>query len=126
MLTSLALVGLTLRAGLAIRRARLARQRPPKDARARHLRLARPAVAFVLVGLVAGVTSAVWLRGWEAFASFHGLLGGIAAVLFTLAAWQGHALEHGARDARSAHALLGALATLFAAVAAIAGFVLLP
>jgi hypothetical protein len=107
MVASLALVFAALRVGLSVRRARVARRPPPPGARQRHLRLAKPAVVCVGVGLVAGPASAVWLRGWEAFGTLHAWLGLAAAIGFGALALTGHRL-------------------LLAAVAAVAGFVLLP
>jgi len=126
MLASLALVLLTLRSGLALRRARRARRPPPRDGRRKHLRLAKPAVALALIGFVGGPLSALWLRDWTPFSTFHGVAGGVAALLFALAAIQGRRLEAGEPSARNAHALLAGGAVLAAAVAAMAGFVLLP
>jgi polyferredoxin len=126
MLISLALAVLTLRAGLALRRARLGRAPRDPGLRRRHLRLAKPAVVLVLAGFVGGPLSAVWLRGWEPFASFHGALGLVVATLFAAAALIGRRLERGRSRAFQLHALLGALAVLGAALAAVAGFVLLP
>jgi hypothetical protein len=54
------------------------------------------------------------------------LVGILAASLFAAAAWLGHQLARGRSQARDAHALLGGLAVLLAALAAVAGFVLLP
>jgi Protein of unknown function (DUF4079)/Eukaryotic cytochrome b561 len=126
MAASLMLAGLALRAGLVLRRARAARRPAPRGARRRHLRLAKPAVALVLFGFAAGPVSSVWLRGWSAFESFHGWVGGVAAALFIATAWYGRRLEKGRAASRNAHALAGGLAMLAAAVAAVAGFVLLP
>ncbi len=126
MVVSLALAGLTLRAGLALRRARLGRAARDPLARRRHLRLAKPAVALVGVGFVLGPLSAVALRGWRVFASFHGLLALVVVALFAAAAVLGRRLEQGRSRAREAHAWLGALAVLGAALAAVAGLVLLP
>jgi hypothetical protein len=126
MLASIALAGLTLRAGLALRRARLGRTPRDPALRRRHLRIAKPAVALVLAGFVAGPVSAVWLRGWDAFETFHGVLGLAVAALFLAAAVIGRRLERGRSRAFEAHARLGALAVLGALVAAVAGFVLLP
>jgi hypothetical protein len=126
MLVSLVLATLTLRAGLALRRAR--RGRAPRDPRLRqrHLRLAKPAVALVGIGFLGGPVSAVLLRGWEPFASFHGALGLGVALLLGAAALLGRRLERGRSRAFEVHALLGALGVLGAALAAVAGFVLLP
>jgi len=126
MLVSLALAGLTLRAGLALRRAR--RALAPRDPRLRrrHLRLAKPAVLLLLIGFAGGPISAVWLRDWRAFGSFHGMLGAVVASLFLAAAVLGRRIERGRTSALEAHAWLGALAVLGAALAAVAGFVLLP
>jgi len=126
MSAALALAALTLRAGLRLRRARLGRSARDPLARRRHLRLAKPAVALALAGFVLGPISAVALRGWQAFASFHGLLGLAVAALFLAAAVLGRRLDRGRTRAVEAHAWLGALAVLGAALAAVAGFVLLP
>ena len=126
MIASIALAALALRAGFALRRARAAQRPAPRGARRRHLRSAKAAVVLVAIGFVGGCISAVWLRGWSPFATFHGALGAIVLALFSAAASQGWRLERGRRDARQTHALLGALAVLGAALAAIAGFVLLP
>jgi hypothetical protein len=126
MVVSLGLVFAALRAGLVVRRSRAVRRPPPRGARERHLRMAKPAVACVLVGLFAGPASAVWLRGWDAFGTFHAWLGLAAAGGFAIAAIAGHRLEGGRQDARGAHALFAALGVLAAAIAAVAGFVLLP
>jgi cytochrome bd-type quinol oxidase subunit 2 len=129
MLVALALAGLALRTGLAVRRRRSgsAPLAPTGgELRRRHLRLAKPAVVMVLVGFLGGPISAVFLRDWDPFASFHGWLGLLAAALFAAAAALGHRIEEGRSRAFDAHALLGMLALLFAAVTAVAGFVLLP
>lgn len=123
---AIALCALALRAGLALRRARLGRGRRTSAGRRRHLRLAKPAVVLVCVGFVGGPLSAVWLRNWTPFGSFHAWLGLLAAGLFAAAALLGRRLETGRSRAFDLHALLGALGVLAAAVAAVAGFVLLP
>ena len=126
MVVSLGVAALALRSGLALRRSRRGAQRRTPELRPRHLRWAKPAVAMVLLGFAAGPVSSVWLRGWEAFDSFHGLLGALVVGLFGATAALGHRIEEGASRAFDAHALLGTLALLFAALAAIAGFALLP
>jgi hypothetical protein len=126
MVFSVLLAGLTLRAGLRSRRARLGRAPRDPGLRRRHLRLAKPAVVLLLIGFLGGPVSAVWLRGWEPFRSFHGLLGLAVISLFAAAALLGRRLERGRSRAFEAHARLAALAMLGAAVAAVAGFVLLP
>ncbi len=123
---SLALAVLTLRAGLALRRARRGRAARDPRLRVRHLRLAKPAVACVLVGFVGGLVSAVLLRGWTVFGSFHGGLGLAVVMLFAATAVLGRRIELGRARAFEAHAWLAALAVLGAALAAVAGFVLLP
>ena len=126
MAVSLALAVLALRAGLALRRARrgLGEKRP--GARRAHLRLAKPAIALLGVGLLAGPPSAVALRAWDPFGTLHGWLALLVAGLFAAAFVLGRRLERGRSRAFDAHALLGALAVLAAALTAIAGFVLLP
>lgn len=79
----------------------------------------------ILAGFVAGPASMVWLRGEEPFGTVHALLGAAAASLFASAGWLGRGLERG-RGGPDAHAVLGLLAMLAGAVAAVAGFVLLP
>jgi hypothetical protein len=126
MIASLLCAAAALRAGLALRRARAARRSPPPGARGRHLRIAKPAVAFVCIGFAGGIASAVWLRGFTPLTSLHGLLGVLALSLFLATARAGARLERGDAGARSLHARLGAGALLLAVAAAIAGLVLLP
>jgi polyferredoxin len=126
MIASLSLAGLALRSGLALRRSRMGRARRTPELRPRHLRLAKPAVVLALLGFAGGPVSSVWLRGWDAFSSFHGVLGVLVTGLFAGAAVIGRRIErHGARSF-DVHALMGALAFLLGALAAVAGFVLLP
>jgi hypothetical protein len=122
----LALAAAAFRAGLSLRRARLARRPPPAGARRRHLRVAKPAVALICVGFAAGLASAVWLRGMTPLASFHGLLGVGALALFVATWRQGTRLERGDASVRNLHAQLGAGALLVAVAAALAGFAILP
>ena len=126
MLASIAAASAALRLGLRLRRVRLAGARRPPELRRRHLRVARPAVAALLVGFALGPISAVALRGFEPFDTFHAAVGVATAALFAAAAWLGHRLARGRSQARDLHALLGGLAVLLAALAAVAGFVLLP
>jgi hypothetical protein len=138
MLSALALVLLALRAGLALRRARRLGVRRDGRSYARHLRLAKLAIALLPLGYAAGVASAVGLRGWDALGSAHGWVSSAALTLFLVAALVGRKLERGSgrltatsgqRSARvtpDLHALLGVLAALCAAVALFTGFVLLP
>ena len=126
MLLSLGLAFLALRAGLALRRTRLRRRGRTPDLRPRHLRLAKPAVAMVAVGFAGGLISWPWLRGGETLGSFHGLVGLAVMGCFAGAALLGHRIETGRSRALEAHALLGGLAVLLAALAAVAGFALLP
>ena len=123
---SLGLVYLALRSGLALRRTRLRRAGRTPDMRPRHLRVAKPAVLLVVVGLVAGLCSWVWLRGGEVLGTFHGFVGLATTALFVAAAVLGRRIERGGSRAFDAHALLAGLAVLLAGLAAVAGFVLLP
>ena len=129
MVGALVLVVLALRLGLRLRQQRQGRavsERPRAELLAAHLRLAKPAVVLVLLGFAIGPVSAVWLRGWEPFSKFHGWLGLIAAALFALAAYWGHALEKGQSRQAGRHGVTAGVALLIAAVGAVAGFVLLP
>jgi len=125
MSVSLAVVVLALRAGLGMRRRRLQGLRPKPDLIRRHLALAKPGVALVLIGLVGGVVSSVWLRSWEPFDSFHSWLGLVSALLFASAATLGRRAGRG-REEAARHGLVGLFAVLAALVAMVAGFVLLP
>ncbi len=80
----------------------------------------------MLAGFAAGPASMAWLRGERPFGTAHALAGCVAAVLFVATAILGRRLERGTGRPVDAHALLGVLALLAAAVAAVAGFVLLP
>jgi hypothetical protein len=127
MALSLACLLLALRAGLALRRARLRATRSDAPAlRRRHLAFVKPAVAALAVGFAGGPLSMLWLRGRDPFETAHALIGVTALALLLAAAWMGRRLERGRSRARDAHALLGVLAALFACAAAAAGLVLLP
>ena len=66
------------------------------------------------------------LRGRDPFGTAHGWIGAIALACFLATAWLGRTLERGKGRPLDAHALLAAFALLFAGIAAITGFVLLP
>ncbi len=126
MVVGVALCAFALRLGLQLRRARLRRVRRPAELRRRHLRAAKLAVPFVIAGFAAGPPSMLFLRGRDPFETFHGWIGLLVTALFAAAAVLGRRLERHDTRSREAHAALGALAVLGAAVAAVAGFVLLP
>jgi hypothetical protein len=126
MLASLALAGATLHAGLRLRAGRL-RGAPGRAAqRRRHLRLAKLAVPLLLAGFLGGPASAVWLRGFEPFATLHAWVACLALLLFAATGWLGLRLERGALRWRELHALLAVAALLAGAAALGTGFVLLP
>ncbi len=126
MVASLGVVALALRAGLRLRRARFGREPRTPDLRRTHLRFAKPAIALICVGFLAGPISAFWLRNWTPFATFHAWLGILAAALFLAVAYLGWRLEQHRGRPADAHAILAGLAVLAAAVAVVAGLVLLP
>ncbi len=126
MVATLALVFLALREGIRIRKLRQSRKPMPREMRSRHLALAKPAVAMVLVGAIGGVVSMVELRARAPFGTFHALAGGLCVTLFGAAAYIGHRLEARTSRAVEAHAWLGLAGTLAAALTSLAGFVLLP
>jgi hypothetical protein len=126
MVASLGVVALALRAGLRLRRARFGREPRTPDLLRAHLRFAKPAIALVCVGFLAGPISAVWLRNWTPFATFHAWLGSLAAALFLAVAVLGWRLEQRRGRPVDAHAILASLAVLVAAIAVVAGLVLLP
>jgi hypothetical protein len=126
MVASLLLALAALRAGLALRRSRRGLAPRAPGLRRRHLRLAKPAVWLIAIGFVGGPLS-IWLfRGREPFGTVHAWLGLVAAGLFGIAAGLGRSLERGRGRSPDVHALVGTVALLVAAVAAVAGFVLLP
>ncbi|MEN8183168.1 MAG: DUF4079 family protein [Myxococcota bacterium] len=131
MVLALATVGLTLRAGLGLRRAR--RLHLPRTAESirRHTRLGRVAVALVVVGFVGGPLSMWWLRGRMPYGTVHAYLATSAAALFVTVAILGLRLERSrgrnrARSAVETHGWLALLACLAAAVSFVTGLVLLP
>lgn len=126
MSAALATAALAARSGLRMRHARrLGTRRDPAD-RARHLRLAKMAVALITFGAAGGPLSMVWLRGREPFETAHAAIAMLALALFLTTAWLGRRLESGRGRPRRAHAFVAALALLCAGVAAVTGFVLLP
>jgi hypothetical protein len=126
MALTLALVFLALRAGLAMRRARQRGKEKPPGLRARHMALARPAVILAGVGLLSGPISAFFLRDWAPMQTLHGWLALSAGVLLLAAGAVGRRLAAGTSRSLEIHARLGLLGALAAALAAFAGFVLLP
>jgi hypothetical protein len=131
MLIAIALAGLALRAGIGLRRARLARLPRAADARARHARLGKVAVTLILLGFLGGPLSMWLLRGRVPYETAHAFLATLGAALFASVAILGRRLERGragrgSRRMIDAHATLALLATLAAAVAFATGFVLLP
>ncbi len=126
MLGSIGLAALAFQVGFGLRRARLRRERREPAARRSHLRVAKPAVVLVALGFALGPLSMWKLRDRAPFESVHAWLGILAASLFVAAGWLGRRIERGRSRRLDAHALLGALALLAAALAAVAGFVLLP
>jgi hypothetical protein len=126
MLLSLALTAATLRAGLALRRARRLGQRRSAAAYRRHLRLAKPSLLMLTVGFAGGIASAVGLRGWSAFGTAHSAIASAALLALLATGTLGWRLEHGRTRAVEWHARLAALSVLLAAAAIGTGFVLLP
>lgn len=115
----------TLRIGLRMRKRRLACAPPDPRLIRLHLKLAKPAVAFAILGFVGGTLSSTLIRGWSLLDSSHGVLGVIVAGLFGVTAYLGLRAERGEAEP-GVHGLLGVLAILGASLAAFAGFVLLP
>jgi len=126
MVGSLCVAWLALRSGLELRRRRTRRERGLAALRARHLRLAKPAVALIALGAAAGPLSAWLLRDWTPFLSFHAWAGLATLSAFLVLARLGQKLERGATALRETHARVALLSALLAALAAASGFVLLP
>jgi len=123
---SLGLAGLALRAGLEMRRLRRHSQPGLVALRRRHLTLAKPAVALIVVGALGGPLSSWLLRDWTPFLTLHSWVGIAALAAFVTTALVGRRLERGLTSARPQHAWLALVAALLAALAAVTGFVLLP
>jgi len=126
MVATLLLASATLRLGFQLRSMRHRQERRPPDLRRRHLRLAKITIAFVAIGFLSGPVSALLLRDWTPFGTFHSWIGSAAAAFFFSAALIGRRLERGESRALDLHGVLGLVATLAAGLAAVAGFVLLP
>jgi len=131
MLVGLLLGSLALREGLALRRARLARNRQDpaghRRAHLRHRRLGRGFAWVVAVGYPAGVSSMIWLQPRPALESVHFVLATLAASAVVTAAVLGRQLERRPLpDRRTVHALFGTLGLLIALGAAAAGMAILP
>ena len=116
----------TARLGLEIRRRHAAGAPVGGDLRRRHLRFGKGTLIGVGVGFVTGPASMLWLRGEDAFDSFHGVLGVIVAGLFAWTGWSGRALERGNREARDVHRIAAAAAIGASLLSAVVGFRLLP
>lgn len=126
MIIAIGLVFVALRRGLDLRRRRLRGERGRGARVAAHAAIAKPAVILVVLGLAGGLVSAVLVRDWAPLRTFHGWVGVLAAALFVATGWLGGQLLRGRSRAVDAHGGLGLVAFLAAAVAAVAGFVLLP
>lgn len=126
MTLSLGLAWLTFRSGLRLRRKRQRAESGRRALRARHLRLAKPAVVLIFVGAVGGPLSSWWLRDWTPFRTFHAWAGLACLLAFAGAALAGRRLERGRVAVRPFHARVALLAVLLGALCAVSGFVLLP
>ncbi len=126
MIVSLTVALLALRAGLEMRRRRHAGERRGRQLVLRHLRFARPAVFMLAAGFMAGPLSAWLLRDWTPGRTLHGWLGLLVAGLFVSAGVLGQRIYKGRSRAVNVHGWLGLTAVLLAALASVAGFVLLP
>jgi hypothetical protein len=126
MLASIALAAMTLRAGLRLRTARRRGLRKQAADYRAHLRLAKPTLLMLWTGFALGLGSAVFIRGWDAFGTAHGIVSSSALVLFTATALLGRRLETGTSRDPEVHGLLGLLSVLAAGAAFGTGFVLLP
>ncbi len=129
MVTTLALILVALRHGLALRSARnggdLGRY-TRKEHRARHLRFGKPAVGLLVVGFLGGLATTAFWQGVSPLTTFHGLIGSLALLAFGAVARFGGRLEEGDLSAREAHAWAAFIAVLLAGTGAVAGFALLP
>jgi hypothetical protein len=81
---------------------------------------------MISLGFVAGIASSLWLRGWDALGTAHGVVASGALASFLATGWIGRRLERGESRAVEWHARLAGLSVLLAAAALGTGFVLLP
>jgi hypothetical protein len=124
MIAVLALGLWVLREGVRIRASRLRGR--AYDSRA-HRRWARWLVALALTGGVAGLASAVALRGMEPLRSAHAWFVVPALCALALAGGLGLRLERrGSLAVRRTHLVAGAVGLLLALAGAFAGFAILP
>lgn len=114
-----------LRLGLRSRKARLVGAPRDPDLIRLHMRLAKPAVAFVMLGFIGGGLSSSLIRNWSLMESFHAIVALVVVVLFGATAFLGRRAQRGEAEPGT-HGLLGLLAMLGSALAAVAGFILLP
>jgi hypothetical protein len=126
MLIGLAMAITTVRLGLEIRKRRKSGRSVPRTLRDRHLWFGRRTLALIGIGFVLGPLSMFFLRGREAFDSFHGILGIIVASLFAFTGWTGRNLLRGDAEARDLHRIAAAASLAAALLSAVAGFILLP
>jgi hypothetical protein len=114
-----------LRLGLRSRKARLVGAPLDVNLIKLHMRLAKPAVAFVMLGFVGGGLSSSLIRNWSLMESFHAIVALVVVALFCVTAFLGRRAERGEGEPGT-HGLFGLLAMLGSALAAVAGFILLP
>lgn len=126
MAIALTLIGIALRRGFELRRRRRLGAGGRGPILRAHLAVARPAVILVVIGMFSGPASALLLRDWEPLHTFHGWAGLAAGLLFAATGWLGGRIRDRRSRAVELHARLALAAVLAGAVAAIAGFVLLP
>ncbi len=126
MLATLGIAALALRLGLKLRKARQGQGRRTASDRARHLLFGKIAVSLICVGAIGGLLTMQFVRGEKVFQSFHAWISVLVVLLFLATAIVGRKLENGEGNVREIHAKFGMLAFLAVAVAAVAGFILLP
>lgn len=126
MAVTLGIVIFALRLGLKLRKSRQGQGRRVATDRAQHLLFGKIAVALICVGAIGGPLTMRLVRDEKLFQSFHAWISVLVVLLFVATAIVGKKLENGERSVREIHARLGVMAFLAAAVAAVAGFILLP
>ena len=115
-----------LRMGLVLRRARLKQTRRDAALYKRHTAVAPWFVGLLVLGIVSGPLSSIFLRGWTPFERLHGFVAAVAVALFAATGWHGWRLKTGQTREVDRHGWLGLAAVLAGALAAMTGFVLLP
>lgn len=114
------------RDGFAQRKQRLRRIQAPPALRPRHLKWGPWSSGLMVVSAVGGIGSTVFLRKWDALATFHGKLGLATTLLFAVMWWLGRRLVAGDKHLAGRHGVLGLLGLFAGGLTGVLGISMLP